>query len=78
MLEFQKHVMANIEWVSTDDLKYEVRSREAFLCEKKHPEDETEPMAYLYRNAEGHLYLHCHRCGFTISVAQFADVVFPN
>ena len=30
MLEFQKHVMANIEWVSTDDPKYEVRSREAF------------------------------------------------
>ena len=77
MLEFQKHVMANIEWVSTDDSKYEVRSREAFPCENKHPQDETEPMAYLYKNADGHLYLHCHRCSCTFSVHRFPDIVFP-
>ena len=47
------------------------------IVRKNHPQDETEPMTYIYENADGHLYLYCHRCGYTASVPQFADVVFP-
>ena len=78
IIEIPKHVLANIEWINSDDPKYTSRSREAYpYCEKNHPQDETEPMTYIYENADGHLYLYCHRCGYTASVPQFADVVFP-
>ena len=81
LTEIPKHVLANIEWIDSDDPKYKSRSREAYPycenCDKNHPQDETEPKAYIYENATGNLYLHCPRCGYTVSVAQFADVVFP-
>ena len=71
IIEVPKHVLDNVEWIDSDDPKYKSRSREAYpYCEKDHPEDETEPMAYIYKNANWHLYLHCHRCGSTISIAQ--------
>ena len=76
MLEFQKHVMANIEWVSTDDPKYEVRSREAFPCENKHHRTRQNQW-HISTKMHGHLYLHCHRCSCTFSVHRFPDIVFP-
>ena len=79
IIEIPKHVLANIEWEASDNPKYKLRSREAYPycddCKKGHTEDGTELMAYIYENAGGHLYLHCHRCGYTVSIAQFADVV---
>ena len=78
IIEIPKSVRANIEWIPTDNPKYEVRSSKAYpYCVKEHPEDETEPMAYLYKNADDHLYLHCHRCGDTVSVPPFVDIVLP-
>ena len=71
IIEIPKHVLANVEWIDSDDPKYKLRSREAYpYCIKNHPQDKTEPMAYIYKNANGHLYLHCHRCGCTVSIAQ--------
>ena len=71
IIEIPKHVLANVEWIDSDDPKYKLRSREAYpYCIKNHPQDKTEPMAYIYKNANGHLYLHCHRCGSTVSIAQ--------
>ena len=71
IIEIPKHVLANIKWINSDDPKYKSRSRETYpYCEKDHPEDKTEPMAYIYKNANSHLYLHCHRCGCTVSIAQ--------
>lgn len=68
---------AEIVWIDSDDSKYKSRSREAYPycteCKKNHPE--TEPMAYVYENAYGNLYVHCHRCGDTFSVVQYADAV---
>ena len=63
LIEIPKHVLANIEWIDSDDPKYKSRSREAYPycenCDKNHPQDETEPKAYIYENATGNLYLHC-------------------
>ena len=71
IIEIPKHVLANVEWIDSDDPKYKLRSREAYpYCIKNHPQDKTEPMAYIYKNANGHLYLYCHRCGCTVSIAQ--------
>ena len=76
LIEIQKHVLANIEWEPIEDPKYKLRSREAYsYCAKNHPEDETEPMGYVCQNATGNLYFRCHRCDYTVSMAQFADVV---
>ena len=76
LIEIPKHVLAAIEWVPSDKSEYKLRSREAYrYCEEKHPEDKTEPMAYIYEDANEHLYVYCHRCGYTVSVAQFADAV---
>ena len=76
-IEIPKPDLANVEWEPTEDPKYKLRSREAYpYCSEKHPEDKTEPMGYIYKNATGNLHFHCHRCGYTVSVAQFADAVF--
>ena len=75
-IEIPKPVLANIEWEPTEHPKYESRSREAYsYCSEKHPEDKTEPKGYIYQNATGNLYFCCHRCDYTVSVAQFADAV---
>ena len=72
---------SNIEWIDSDDPKYKSRSRKAYPycenCKKNHPENETEPKAYIYENAYGNLHLHCHRCRYSVSIAQFADFVIP-
>ena len=71
LIEIPKHVLAAIEWVPSDKPEYKLRSREAYrYCEEKHPEGKTEPMAYIYEDANEHLYVYCHRCGCTVSVAQ--------
>ena len=79
LIEIPKHVLASIEWIPSDDPKYKSRSCEAYPycddCKKTHPKNETEPKAYIYENATGNLYLHCHGCGYTVSIAQFADAV---
>lgn len=78
IIEIPKQVLANIVWIDSDNPKYEKRSQEAYpYCDDCRKNDsETEPMAYVYEDANGHLYVHCHRCGYTVSVAQFADAVF--
>ena len=79
IIEVPKHVLAAIEWIDTDDPKYKSRSRQAYPysddCKKNHPRHKTESKAYIYENAAGHLYLHCQRCGYTVSIAQFAAAV---
>ena len=78
LIEIPKHVLANIVWIDSDNPKYKLRSREAYpYCDDCRKNDsETEPMAYVYEDANGHLYVHCHQCDYTVSVAQFADAVF--
>ena len=77
MIEIPKHVLANIVWIDSDNPKYKLRSREAYpYCDDcRQTDSETEPMAYVYEDADGHLYVRCHRCGYTVSVPQFADAV---
>ena len=70
---------AGIEWIDSDNPKYKSRSRDAYPhcvdCNKNHRQNETEPMAYVYKNNQGNLYVHCHRCGDTFSVVEYADAV---
>ena len=77
MIEIPKHVLAAIVWIDSDNPKYKLRSREAYpYCDDCRKNDsETEPKAYVYEDANEHLYVHCHRCGYTVSVAEFADAV---
>ena len=79
MIEIPKHVLATMELEPVEHPKYEKRSREAYPycgnCKKNHRQEGTEPEAYIYENDKGHLYLLCHRCSDTVSIAQFADVV---
>ena len=80
IIEIPKHDLATMELEPVEHPKYKKRSREAYPycgnCKKSHRQEETEPEAYIYENAYGNLFLHCHRCGETFSVAQFADAVF--
>ena len=76
MIEIPKHVLAAIVWIDSDNPKYKLRSREAYPYCDDCKKNETEPMAYVYEDANEHLYVHCHRCGYTVSVARMADEVF--
>lgn len=68
---------ASIQWIESDNPKYEKRSQEAYPycvdCKKNH--SGKAPKAYVYENAMGNLHYHCHRCGDAASIAQFADFV---
>lgn len=75
IIEIPRHILADVEWIDSDDPKYRSRSRESYPYCDNCEENETEPMAYIYENANGNLYSHCHRCSCTVSVAQFADAV---
>ena len=79
IIQIPKLHYPSIQWIDSDDPKYEKRSREAYPyctnCKKNHPNKA--PQAYVYENAIGGLYYHCHRCGDAASIAQLADFVIP-
>ena len=71
---------SSIQWIESDNPKYEKRSREAYPycvdCKKNHPKKA--PQAYVYENAIGGLCYHCHRCGDAVLIGQFTPLVTPS